>query len=175
MAAYTMVHVDVHDDEMYAKYAKLATEAAEEFGGEFLVRGGKYQVMEGECKPRNVILRFKDFDTAAAVHDRIRKTYDGPLSLAEDFMVWNVTKDDLKVRMAVTEEHTWSPPLARPAVPPDPKDKGKYAEMKNMDAKALEFSDFTKSGYLDVDDVLRPIYEEAGEKMGREFPYPGDK
>ena len=41
---------------------------------------------------------FKDFDTTAQVNDRIRTTYSGPLSLAEDFMVWNVTKDDITVR-----------------------------------------------------------------------------
>jgi len=35
---------------------------------------------------------FKDFDTTAEIYGRIRSTYDGPLSLAEDFMVWNVTK-----------------------------------------------------------------------------------
>jgi hypothetical protein len=26
-----------------------------------------------------------------------------------------------------------------------------------------------------VDDVLRPIYEEAGKALGREFKYPGDE
>jgi ribonuclease Z len=58
-----------------------------------------------EVKPRMAIAYhfFKDFDTTAQVYNRIRKTYDGPLSLAEDFMVWNVTKDDIKVRLAVTE------------------------------------------------------------------------
>ena len=40
---------------------------------------------------------------------------------------------------------------------------------------SLGFSDFTKSGVWDVDDVLRPIYEEASEAVGREFPYPGDE
>ena len=39
----------------------------------------------------------------------------------------------------------------------------------------MAFSDFTESGYMDVDDVLRPIYEEASEVMGREFPYPENK
>jgi len=34
---------------------------------------------------------FKDWDTTGAVYERIRKTYDGPLDLAEDFMVWNIT------------------------------------------------------------------------------------
>jgi len=117
---------------------------------------------------------FKDFDTTAEVHDRIRKTYSGPLSLAEDFMVWNVTKDDIRVRMAVTEEHTWSPPLAQPAIPPKAEDKSTFAENFGVPRESMEYSDFTKSGYLDVDDVLRPIFKEASEKVGREFPYPGD-
>ncbi|MHC4219837.1 MAG: guanitoxin biosynthesis MBL fold metallo-hydrolase GntH [Planctomycetota bacterium] len=41
-----------------------------------------------------------DFDTAPAVRDEIRKTYDGPLDLATDFMVWNVTADEIRTRMA---------------------------------------------------------------------------
>ena len=59
-----------------------------------------------EIKPRMAVAYhfFKDFDTTAEVNDRIRTTYDGPLSLAEDFMVWNITKDDIRVRMAVVEE-----------------------------------------------------------------------
>ena len=56
-------------------------------------------------KPRRAVAYhfFKDPHTAGAVYERIRTTYDGPLDLAEDFMVWNVTKDDIQVRMAVTE------------------------------------------------------------------------
>ena len=48
-----------------------------------------------EIKPRMAVAYhfFKDFDTTASINDRIRTTYDGPLSLAEDFMVWNITKD----------------------------------------------------------------------------------
>ena len=89
-------------------------------------------------------------------------------------MVWNVTKDDIRVRMAVTEEHTWSPPLAQPAIPPKAEDKSTFAENFGVPRESMEYSDFTKSGYLDVDDVLRPIFKEASEKVGREFPYPGD-
>ena len=37
----------------------------------------------------------------------------------------------------------------------------------------MTYSDFIKSGLWDeVDDVLRGIYEEAGENLGKEFPYP---
>ncbi|MGI9372016.1 MAG: guanitoxin biosynthesis MBL fold metallo-hydrolase GntH [Hyphomicrobiales bacterium] len=125
-----------------------------------------------EVKPRMAVAYhfFNDFDTSAAVHDRIRKTYDGPLSLAEDFMVWNVSKDNIRVRMAVTEEATWSPPLARPAELPKEEDKTNFAKSIGLDS--VDFSDFTKSGFWDVDDVLKPIYEEAGKALGREFNYP---
>jgi ribonuclease Z len=122
-------------------------------------------------KPRRAVAYhfFKDPDTAGAVFERIRKTYDGPVDLAEDFMVWNVTKDDIRVRMAVVEERTWAPPLASPAVPPKPEDRKEFEEMLGT---SLEFSPLVKSGFWDVDDVLRPIYEEASKAVGREFPYP---
>jgi ribonuclease Z len=126
-------------------------------------------------KPRMAVAYhfFKDFDTTADVNDRIRTTYDGPLSLAEDFMVWNVTKNDIVVRMGKFDESTWAPPLASPAEPPNPQDRIDMAKRLGVDS--LEFSQFTKSGLWDVDDVLRPIFEEASAKLGREFPYPGDK
>jgi ribonuclease Z len=115
---------------------------------------------------------FKDFDTTGDVYERINKTYDGPLSLAEDFMVWNVTKDDIRVRMAVVEERTWSPPLASPALPPDMADRAETSARLGWE---LGYTDFIAGGELDVDDVLRPIYEEASQVLGREFPYPGDE
>lgn len=126
-------------------------------------------------KPRMAVAYhfFKDFDTTAAVYERIRKTYDGPLSLAEDYMVWNITKDNIRVRLAHVDHHTWAPPLAAPAEPPKQEDKVKFAE--KLGVETLDYSDFVKSGVWDVDDVIRPIYEEASKKMGKEFPYPGDK
>ena len=43
---------------------------------------------------------FNDFDTAPVVQADIRKYYDGPLALAADYMVFNVTADDIRVRRA---------------------------------------------------------------------------
>ena len=128
-------------------------------------------------KPRMAVAYhfFKDFDTTGSVFERIRKTYDGPLSLAEDYMVWNVTKDDIRVRLAEVDHHTWAPPLTSPPKPPSLDDRTEFASSVGIDPDKLGFSDFTNSGQWDVDDVLRPIYEEASEKVGREFPYPGDK
>jgi ribonuclease Z len=112
---------------------------------------------------------FKDFDTTGDIYERIKKTYDGPLSLAEDFMVWNVTRDTIRVRMAVVEEHTWSPALASPRNPPNMADRAAMSQQLGWE---IGYSDFIQNGGFDVDDVLRPIYEEASQVLGREFPYP---
>ena len=48
-------------------------------------------------------------DNNAAIMDGVRKTYDGPLALARDLMVINVTKDDIKVRMATVDEYVLPP------------------------------------------------------------------
>ena len=60
-----------------------------------------------------------DNDTALAVYADIRKTYDGPLDLATDFMVWNVTKDGTRTRMAVPNHEGFPPPPQREKQPPD--------------------------------------------------------
>jgi ribonuclease Z len=132
-----------------------------------------------EIKPRMAIAYhfFKDFDTTAEVNDRIRTTYDGPLSLAEDFMVWNVTKDDIRVRMAVVEEATWAPPLVGAAQPPGgDSDRRKFSSNSGVPFDALFYSDFIIGGRWDeVDAALRGVYKEASDAVGREFVYPADQ
>jgi ribonuclease Z len=129
-------------------------------------------------KPRMAVAYhfFKDFDTTAQVNDRIRTTYDGPLSLAEDFMVWNVTKDDIRVRMAVVEEATWAPPLASAAMlPGGNSDRQKFSKSSGVPIDALLYSDFIIGGrWNEVDEALRGVYKEASEALGREFVYPAD-
>jgi ribonuclease Z len=132
-----------------------------------------------EIQPRMAVAYhfFKDFDTTAAVNDRIRTTYDGPLSLAEDFMVWIITKDDIKVRMAVVEEATWAPPLVGAPEPPGgDRDRQKFSKNSGVPVDALLYSDFIIDGrWGEVDEALRGIYEEASEVLGRKFTYPGDE
>ncbi len=116
---------------------------------------------------------FKDFDTTAEVNDRIRTTYDGPLSLAEDFMVWNITRDDITVRMAAVEEHTWAPPLASKPELPQEGDTEEYSEEMNVPLDKMGYSKFIKDGrWSEVDEALRGVYKEASEALGREFAYP---
>ncbi len=43
-------------------------------------------------------------DILGATQDAVRETYDGPLTLADDFHVWNVTKEQIVVRKAIVTD-----------------------------------------------------------------------
>ncbi len=45
----------------------------------------------------------------AAIMDEVLKIYDGPLAIARDLMVINVTKDHIEVRMAIVDEYVLPP------------------------------------------------------------------
>ncbi len=45
--------------------------------------------------------------------EKIRSTYDGPLTIAGDLFVWNVTKDKITLREAVVSEMPYPPPAGR--------------------------------------------------------------
>ena len=161
--------------DLVAKY-RLTPEAALQVGTQIHTAPEAFGKVMSSIRPRMAVAYhfFKDFDTTGPVLERIRSTYDGPLSLAEDLMVWNVTKDDIRVRMALVEEHVWNPPLADPADPPDASGLAVFAD-ERTGGVLPGYTDFIAGGRWDVDDVIRPIYEEASEALGRDFPYPGDE
>ena len=52
-------------------------------------------------------------ENEAAIRDGVRKTYDGPLALAHDLMVINVTKDAIAVRMASVDDFALPPDVTK--------------------------------------------------------------
>ncbi len=72
-------------------------------------------------KPRLAIAYhfFNESDTRDEVYAAIRETYDGPLTLAEDMLVWNITKDNIQVRSAVSPDDAWSVIGPNTPSPPD--------------------------------------------------------
>jgi uncharacterized protein (DUF1330 family) len=62
--AYIVSRVTVTDPNAYAEYVKAATEAIRKYGGRPLARGGPHVTLEGEARPRNVILEFDSLDGA---------------------------------------------------------------------------------------------------------------
>jgi ribonuclease Z len=47
-------------------------------------------------------------------------------------MVWNVTQDEVRVRLAVVDHETWAPPLASPAQLPSSDDIRDFAERTGL-------------------------------------------
>ena len=64
LSALWIAHVTVTDDEAYAKYAAIATEAIAAHGGVFIARGGRFVQLEGQARPRNVVARFPSVEAA---------------------------------------------------------------------------------------------------------------
>ncbi|MEM9354887.1 MAG: DUF1330 domain-containing protein [Pseudomonadota bacterium] len=65
---YWVVRVSVVNTENYPGYLAAARLAFEKYGARFLVRGGRYAAKEGVARDRNVVVEFKDFDTAIACY-----------------------------------------------------------------------------------------------------------
>ncbi len=61
---YWVVRIAVRDPERYKDYAALATEATAAFGGTTLARGGRFEIVEGTARGRNVVTRFPDLRAA---------------------------------------------------------------------------------------------------------------
>jgi len=69
-AAYIIVDMKVSNPEQYKDYMAAAPAAVKAFGGEYLVRGGKFEVMEGNWEPARIaMLRFPSFAQAKAFYD----------------------------------------------------------------------------------------------------------
>jgi len=66
--AYWIVRVSVKNERNYPDYLAAAKPAFEKFGARFVVRGGRFEAMEGSSRPRNVVVEFKDYDTALACY-----------------------------------------------------------------------------------------------------------
>ncbi|MDO4723468.1 MAG: DUF1330 domain-containing protein [Comamonadaceae bacterium] len=66
---YVIANVHVTNPEQMAEYRQWSTQAAQVHGGEFLVRGGQQQVLEGQAHARTVVLRFPSYAAAQAFYD----------------------------------------------------------------------------------------------------------
>ncbi len=108
-------------------------------------------------KPRHAIGYhfFNEEATRYAIYDGIRQTYDGPLSLAVDNMVWNITKDKITERMTVSPDQAWG--VAGPKQMPEP--------VKGIPDPMTEY---IKAGKWDVSDALAPLVNEFKKEQGIE-------
>ena len=94
---------------------------------EFHTSGQAFGKIMSEIKPLHAVAYhfMNEEGTRYSLYDNIRETYDGPLSMATDMMVWNITKEKITERMAIAPDNSWAVPgTARPPPPekglPDP-------------------------------------------------------
>jgi len=110
-----------------------------------------------KVKPRMAVAWhfYNDFDTRYDVYEQIRSTYDGPLAMANDLLVFNITKDDVRVREAIVNPATW------PAPPPSEPEQPDHS-------KLMARSKFIDDGMLTdlVDEVVGPLVDTFKKQHG---------
>ena len=69
-AAYVIVEMKVSDPEQYKQYMAAAPATIAACGGEYLVRGGRHEALEGDWQPARVaMLKFPSYEKAKAWYD----------------------------------------------------------------------------------------------------------
>ena len=99
-----------------------------------------------------------DADTLPGVMAAVQQVYDGPVDYAQDFMVWNITKDGVRTRMAVPNHEAYpTPPLAE---------------------KVIDRSDpYVQPAWIqegwpeEVDPVVEKLYQDINQKLGTDLKH----
>jgi len=69
MKGYWIARVTVTDPDQYKAYAEAAPAAFAKYGARVLARGGRSKQLEGEGRPRNVVIEFDSYDKALACYN----------------------------------------------------------------------------------------------------------
>lgn len=84
-------------------------EIPESQGGNVHTSPSEFGERMARVRPKHAVAFhfYNDFDTGLQVYNQIRENYDGPLTLAKDLMVWNVTKERTIVRNVAYHPDGW--------------------------------------------------------------------
>ncbi len=106
-------------------------------------------------KPRHAIGYhfFNEEATRFAIYDGVRAVYSGPLSMATDRMVWNITKDRITERMAVITDEAWAV-------------RGLRKPPRREKPPTSEFTSYILDGRWDVSDVQGKIIKDYADEFG---------
>ena len=81
-AYWLSLYIKIDNQEKLKKYAETVTPIIKSYGGEPLVRGGKYQVFDGDEFSRTVIWKFPSYEKAIQCHSS--KEYQAGWAIAKD-------------------------------------------------------------------------------------------
>jgi ribonuclease Z len=143
-----VIHECMHTPEQFLSRYNQPPGLAWQTSGGFHTSPPMFGKIMSTVNPRHAVAYhfFNEEGTRYAIYDDIRSTYDGPLSMATDNMVWNITKDEIKQRMVVSADDAWSVPGT--------------AVQKLEPSGWKPISDFIRSGYLEEETI-----EVQGEMM----------
>jgi len=80
MPAYVIVDIEVTDPAAFEEYRKQVPGTVQKYGGRFLVRGGGMEVIEGDWRPKRVVvLEFPSMEQAHRWYDS--EEYRAPKAL----------------------------------------------------------------------------------------------
>ena len=70
MSAYFIIQINITNPESYKDYISQVTPIVKKFGGEYIVRGGNSENVEGSWPyERTVVLKFPSYDMVKKWHD----------------------------------------------------------------------------------------------------------
>jgi ribonuclease Z len=87
---------------------------------QFHTSGPAFGKIMSEIEPRHAVAYHSMEEALSSIRDGIRETYNGPLSMAVDMMVWNITKDKISERLAVSPDRASAVPGPTRQPPPEP-------------------------------------------------------
>jgi uncharacterized protein (DUF1330 family) len=65
---YWIAHVDVTNEDAYKPYVVANGPIFKKFGARPVIRGGKFECVEGKARARNVVIEFPDYAAALACY-----------------------------------------------------------------------------------------------------------
>ena len=148
-----VIHEAFMGPELFVKYYNQPPQLAWRACCAFHTSGQAFGKVMSEIKPVHAVAYhfLNEEATRYSLYDNIRETYDGPLSMATDMMVWNITKGGVTERMAVSTDEAWAVPSG--AVPP-PREKG----------RPNPYSKEILAGRWDVGDAQKDMLDAFAEK-----------
>lgn len=86
---YIIVRVSIRDSNLFQQYPPLSTEVMNKYGGKYIIRGGKTDVLEGEWPvDRTTVVEFESFESAKKCYESVE--YSKAMKIRQ-----NSTKSDL--------------------------------------------------------------------------------
>ena len=72
---YILVRISVQDIDVFKEYPLLSGPIMEKFGGKYLIRGGKFEIVEGDWPvDRTTVVEFESFEKAKECYESLEYT-----------------------------------------------------------------------------------------------------